>query len=214
MSTSQSPSVPSDRTHRRQSLRGALYFVAAAAVALVGCAAPSGPRVSGVYAEGTRELLRLDYDEDGDGRIDVRTYMRAARPARLEADRDGDGLIERWEYYDRSGALMRIGTSTARDGREDMWIRTEGARRVVEISTRRDGRVDRRETYERDTLVHAESDTDFDGRTDRWEEFRQGALGRLMLDDERHGRPTRQIVYGPGGAARVEPVGQELDAAR
>jgi hypothetical protein len=170
--------------------------------------------VSGVYAHDPLLLVRLDYDNDGDGDIDVRTYMRDGRPVRLEADRDSDGRVDRWEYYSRTGALLRIGGSTRGDGREDTWVHTDGAHRIVEISTRRDGRIDRRETYEGDALVRAESDTNHDGLSDRWEEFRSGAIVQLMLDDERrNGRPTRRIVYGAGGGARVEIMGEARHAA-
>ena len=55
----------------------------------------------------------MDFDYDGDGRIDVRTYMRDGKPTRLEGDTNGDGLVDRWEYYDASGALTRVGGSTA-----------------------------------------------------------------------------------------------------
>jgi len=166
-----------------------------------------GPRdrVSGVYAHDSRVLQRLDHDYDGDGRIDVRTYIRDGRPVRLEADGNGDSVVDRWEYYSRSGALLAIGGSTQGDGREDTWVRIEGDRRLVDISTTRDGRVDRREVYEGETLIGAQLDTNHDGLTDRWEEFRDGALVRLLLDHEqRHGRPTRRIVYAANNTARVE----------
>jgi hypothetical protein len=180
---------------------GSLFVVLAA----TGCTRAPAERVSGVYAHDSRALLRLDYDFDGDGRIDVRTYMRDGRPVRLEADANADGLIDRWEYYGSTGALLRIGGSTQDDGREDTWVRMEGDRRFVDIASARDGRIDRREVYEGETLVRAESDTNRDGLPDRWEEFGQRGLVRLMLDDEkRHGRPTRRILYETPDAARVE----------
>lgn len=175
------------------------------AFAAAACTRGPRERVAGVYAHDSRVLLRLDHDYNGDGRIDVRTYMRDGRPVRLEADGNGDTLIDRWEYYGRSGALLRIGGSTQGDGREDTWVRIEGNRRLVEISTARDGRADRREVYEGEALIGAQLDTNHDGLSDRWEEFRDGALVRLMLDHEkRHGRPTWRIVYGAGNTARIE----------
>jgi hypothetical protein len=176
-----------------------------AAVTMAACGRAPAEQVSAVFAHDSRALVRLDYDYDGNGRIDVRTYMRQGRPVRLEGDRNGDGLVDRWEYYGRNGALLRIGGSTRDDGREDTWIHTEGDRRVVEISSMRDGRVDRREVYQGDALVGAESDTNHDGLPDRWDEFRDGAVVRVMLDEERrHGRPTRRIVYDGDRAARIE----------
>jgi hypothetical protein len=168
------------------------------------------PHAAGVYTPDSRTLVRLDYDYNGDGQIDVRTYMRDGMPTRLEGDVDGDGVVDRWEYYDASGALLRIGASTEGDGREDTWVRTVGQERHVDVSTRRDGTIDRREVYRGEHLVRAESDTNHDGRPDRWETFAGGAVTELLLDDtQRHGRPTRRIVYGAGGTARVEVVKKE-----
>lgn len=173
-------------------------------LALSGCAPGSHERATGVYAHDTRVLVRLDYDADGDGRLDARTYMRDGRPVRLEGDGDRDGLVDRWEYYGADGNLLRIGGSSRGDGLEDTWVRTRGEERLVDISTRRDGRVDRREIYRGETLVRAESDTNHDSMTDRWEEFSNGAIARVLLDEERRlGRPTRRILY-EGGQARVE----------
>jgi hypothetical protein len=184
---------------------GPAALVGALLVAMPGCADAPRERVAGVYARDSRVLLRIDYDSDADGRIDTRTYMRNARAVRVEADLDGDDRIDRWEYYGASGDLLRIGGSTQADGREDTWVRVDGSRRTLDISTARDGRIDRRETYDGDTLVRAEADTDLDGRPDRWEEFRNGALARVLIDEERrHGRPTRRIVYGAGEDARIE----------
>ena len=162
------------------------------------------PQAFGVYAPDTRELVRLDYDSNRDGRVDTRTYMREGRPARLEADRDGDGSIDRWEYYDEGGRLRRVGESSQRDGREDMWVTTVGDEARIERSTRRDGVVDRRERYRGQTLLGTETDTNHDGLPDAWEEYEGGSLRVLLLDDEqRSGRPTRRIVYERGGT-RIE----------
>lgn len=176
-------------------------------------AACSGPeRAFGVYAHDTRVLVRVDYDYNGDGLIDVRTFMRGGRPVRLEGDTNGDGRVDRWEYYGSSGELRRLGTSARHDGREDTWVRTVGADRHVEISTRRDNTIDRREIYRGDTLVRVESDTNHDGLPDTWQEFSEGALVRLLLDDgRRSGRPTRRIHYARDGAARIEVIDRAHD---
>lgn len=187
-----------------------------------GCSGPE--RAFGVYAHDTRVLLRVDYDYDGDGAIDVRTYMRGGRPVRLEGDADGDGRVDRWEYYGPSGDLRRIGASSQHDGREDTWVHmglpaeADGAQageRRVDISTRRDNTVDRREVYRGAALVSTEADTNHDGLPDTWEEFSGGALVRLLLDDDRrHGRPTRRIVYARDGSARIEPIDRARHAAQ
>lgn len=170
-----------------------------------GCAGPE--RAFGVYAHDTRRLVRVDYDFDGDGVIDVRTYMRGGRAVRLEGDGNGDGRVDRWEYYGPSGDLRRIGASSQNDGREDTWVEIHDGERRVEISTRRDNTIDRTERYRGDALLSAAADTNHDGLTDTWEEYSGGALAQLLIDDaRRHGRPTRRIRYERGGAARVEAI--------
>lgn len=175
-----------------------------ATTVITGCVSEQDARIYGVYAHDSRLLLRLDYDYNGDGRIDVRTYIREGRPVRLEGDSNADGLIDRWEYYAPSGQLRRIGASSEGDGIEDTWTLSDGEQRQIELSTARDGMVDRREFYQGDALLRAESDTNRDGLPDRWEEFRDGVLERLLLDDElRLGRPTRRLIY-KGDVVHVE----------
>jgi hypothetical protein len=189
-------------------------FIVLSSLAVVVACGPA-PRAAGVYGHDTRALVRLDYDYDGDGRIDVRTYMRDGRPVRLEGDGNGDGVVDRWEYYDRRGALVRLGAASQQDGREDTWTRVNGAERSIELSTHRDGIVDRREIYRGDALVRVEADTNRDGLVDTWQEFEGGVLRRLLLDERRAGKPTREVEYGAGGGARVATLGgTNGDAAR
>ncbi len=57
----------------------------------------------------------------------------------------------------------------------------------IDVSTHRDGRIDRIEHYERDVLVRAEEDTDGDGKIDKWETY-DGSHG------SRRWRSTRRIT--------------------
>jgi hypothetical protein len=71
----------------------------------------------------------------------------------------------------------------------------------VDISTRRDGFVDRREFHEQGALLRAEQDTNFDRLVDEWQEFDNGKLRVLLIDTEqRRGRPDRRLVYGLDGS--------------
>lgn len=172
-------------------------------IASVGCA--RNGIVTPIYDEATRVLLRLDYDYDANGTVDVRTYIRNGQPFRLEGDTNGDGVADRWEYYDASGHLERVGGSTLGDGHEDSWAYTTGDDLRLELSTARDGFVDRREYYHAKVLVRTESDTNHDGRPDLWEEYEGGRVTAVLVDDDKtHGKPTRRVLYGGGGAPRIE----------
>lgn len=179
----------------------ALIFSSAA---LAGCAAEGGT-VTPVYDPGTRDLVRLDYDVDRDGRVDVRTFMAGGEPVRLEGDQDRDGKVDRWEYYGPGGQLLKLGTSSGRDGVEDTWLYQTGTARRIEMSTGRDGVVDRFEYYEGPRLLRVETDVNRDGTVDHWEEYDGGDLRVLRMDDDQHpGRPVRRLTYRDGAEPLLE----------
>ncbi|MBM3779077.1 MAG: hypothetical protein FJW23_12735, partial [Acidimicrobiia bacterium] len=183
---------------------GAAAGVFGAAALLPACGGESGV-VTPAYDEGTGALVRIDYDYDSDGRVDVQTFLDDGRVVRLEGDSDADGLVDRWEYYDENGELARLGGSSQADGIEDSWLYQTGDDRRVEISTARDGVVDRTEYYRQDVLVRTETDTNGDGRTDVWEEYEDDVLRVVAIDEGgSNGRPTRRIVYGAGVQPRLE----------
>lgn len=183
-----------------------LLFYRPAVIALLAAVAScrSGPIATPVYDDQTHTLIRIDYDYDRDGRVDVRTFMKNGRVERLEGDADGDGRVDRWEYYGPDGQLLRVGGSTGHDGVQDSWAYRSGDDLRLDLSTRRDGVVDRREFYHASVLVRTESDTDHDGHMDTWEEYEGGRLARVLLDDRGLGRPTRRLTYGRDGSVRVE----------
>lgn len=174
-----------------------------AGVVISGCTGDG--KMTPVYDPMTRDLIRLDYDVNGDGRIDVRTFMEHGTPVRLEGDQDGDGRLDRWEYYGPDGQLVKLGTSSHRDGIEDTWLYQSGTSRRIEISAARDGVVDRTEFYEGVQLVRVETDANHDGKVDHWEDYDQGNLRMLRMDDEQHpGRPVRRLTYRDEGEPLLE----------
>jgi hypothetical protein len=70
-----------------------LAVALAAGTALAACTPQ--PVVTPVYDEATRALLRLDYDYDANGIVDVRTYIKGGRPFRLVGDTNQDGVADR-----------------------------------------------------------------------------------------------------------------------
>ena len=165
------------------------------------------------YDRTTGKLAELTYDADRNGRIDTWTEMDGARPLRARIDRDEDGTIDRWEYYDDGGALVKVGFSRAGEGRPDAWAYAgpDGRLQRIELSSAADERrIDRWEHYDGTTavgedgtaaLAAAEEDTNADGRVDKWETFAEGALRTVAFDENGDGHPDRRLTYG--GAALV-----------
>jgi hypothetical protein len=178
---------------------------------------PGANRISGEYNSKTGKLELLKYDANGDGIVDTWSYMDGARILRIEIDQDQNGTIDRWEYYgaDQKPGNQKpekIGLSRRNDGIEDAWsyMRPDGSLDRVEISTRRNRKVNRIEHYENNVVVRAEEDTDGDGKMDKWETFDGTHLTSVAFDTQHRGTPDRRLVYGLNGSARVEvdPTGR------
>ena len=73
--------------------------------------------------------------------------------------------------------------------------RSDGSIERVEVSTKRDGKPNRTEFYEKGALARAEEDTNGDGRVDKWERYESGALVSASFDTTRSGKPTTTIDY-------------------
>ena len=183
-------------------------FTAFAAMAAAGClnadnAHPPQP----VYDAPSGRLIRLDWDADGDGRIEQRTYFAGARPMRTEIDGDRDGRVDRWEYVDDAAALTHVGSSSANDGVEDtwQWAATDDGETRLDRAQYRDGVVDRREYFRQDVLVRAEEDANRDGLADKWETWASGVLVQAAFDTTfSTGRPNRRLHYDGGVFAYMD----------
>ena len=90
-----------------------------------------------------------------------------------------------------------MGFSRANDGKPDAWAyqAPDGSVGRVEISTHRDGKIDRTEFYQESVLVRAEADGDGDGKVDKWETYENGALATVSFDTTHSGQPTTTIDY-------------------
>lgn len=179
------------------------------AVALIpaACGRPADRKtIEPVYDKQTGRLQVLNYDSDGDGKVDTISHMDGARVLRIEIDRDEDGRIDRWEYYDANQKLEKVGFSRPGDGKEDAWssARQDGSIARIDISLARDGKVTRREYYEKDTVVRAEEDGDGNGTFDKWETYDGGRLASVAFDTLHRGKPDRRLVYGADGSAHLE----------
>jgi len=174
----------------------------------LGCQRQASPskKIEPTYNKQTGRLQLLRYDSNGDGKFDTFSYMDGTRILRIEIDQNEDGRIDRWEYYGSDQKLEKVGFSRAQDGTEDAWsfFDAAGATERIEISTRRNHKVDRIEHYEKGTLVRAEEDSDGDGRFDKWETYDSARLMSVAFDTLHRGTPDRRLIYGADGSARME----------
>lgn len=181
-----------------------------AGLTAAGCGVPGGgaSRVEPVYDNATGRLQLLKYDANGDGTIDTWSYMEGARVVRIELDRDQNRVVDRWEYYRPDQTVEKIGASRAGDGTVDSWAFYDGAGALIklELSTRRNGHVDRIEHYERGSMVRTEHDTDADGRMDKWETFEGSRLAAVAFDTQHRGTPDRRLVYSADGGVKLETI--------
>jgi hypothetical protein len=174
-----------------------------------GCAQPGEDgRVEPVYDETTGRLQLLKYDANGDGTIDTFSYMDGTRVVRIELDPNQDSVIDRWEYYRPDQTVEKVGTSRAGDNRPDSWafFDASGAMTKLELSTRRNGMVDRVEYYEAGARVRAEEDTNADGQIDKWEMYEGSRLASVAFDTRQRGTPDRRVTYAQDGTVRVDEL--------
>ena len=188
------------------------------AVAAIACADAEKERLIRTtvptYDKTTGKLSQLTYDADRNGRVDTWTSMDGTRPLSSRVDRNEDGKIDRWEYYDETGALVKVGFSRKDDGNVDAWAFSGSSGQVERIefsSTGSESAIDRREYYSpshsdttQPTLVRADIDANTDGRIDRWETYEDGALHTIAYDQDGDGEPDRRLTYAHAALVLIE----------
>ena len=197
---------------RRRKVRAALRVgipILIGSLTSLGCgAAGDNGRVEPVYDGATGKLQLLKYDASGDGTIDTWSYMDGARVVRIELDPDQNNVIDRWEYYGPDQTIEKVGTSRAGDNTPDSWAFFDGTGAItkLELSTHRNGTVDRVEYYEGGARVRAEEDTNADGRIDKWESYEGSRLASVAFDTRQRGTPDRRVIYAQDGTVRLEEI--------
>jgi hypothetical protein len=115
-------------------------------------------------------LKEVAVDADGDGIAESSTTPTAANIAGAGFSLAGDGVIDAWAFRNPAGELVR-----------------------VEVSTKRNGKVDRWEHYRNNLMIKAEADTDGNGRPDRWQTYQEGILVDTIIDADEDGRPDAPV---------------------
>lgn len=152
--------------------------------------------VRAVINERTGRVVELRVAPGGDVARATHLHFDGSGGARVSRDVDGDGTADRWDYYDDvrridSGVADRVGFSLAGDEVVDAWAFHDEYGQIsrVEVSTARDGVVDRWEHYRGGVLVRVETDADRDGRVDSWSTYRNGVLSTTRSDTDGDGLP-------------------------
>ena len=180
-------------------------------VCLAGCSDPEKERLKKTtvptYDKKTGKLTELTHDMNKNGRIDTWVAMNGALPLSAKADLNEDGKLDRWEYYDEQGKLIKVGFSRSEAGKPDAWAYSgpDGKIERVEVSsTSDDKKIDRWEYYERDVLVRAEDDTNQDGSVDKWSTYEGGLLRTAAFDENGDRRPDRRLTYNGADLVLIE----------
>jgi hypothetical protein len=183
----------------------------AALVACISCSKPppdpAKQTTRPTYDKTTGKLTQLTYDRNGNGVIDTWTDMDGARPLRSRIDQDENGVMDRWEYYDDQGKLLKVGFSRANSGKPDAWAFSgpDGQVSRVEISSTADEhKVDRWEFYNGSVLARVELDTNDDGRVDKWETYANGAIATAEFDEDGDGKRDRRLTYNGAALQSIE----------
>ena len=115
-----------------------------------------------------RQLEAVQLDVNADGRVEESVTVQNGALAGVGFSLAGDGVIDAWAYRDSNGQLSRIEVSTKRDGRIDRWEHyTNGLMVRVDLDTNGNGRPDRWQTYEGGILMDTFVDANEDGRADK-----------------------------------------------
>lgn len=126
------------------------------------------------------ELVRVEIDLNGDGKIDVRRFYKDNNKIREEFDLDFDGRFDVIHFYDDNGNLFKKAyfMRSRNPQRPDLIkyyevVGTKKDKKVVLVRKERDdnldGRIDYWEYWENGVLERIGRDTDYDGNVDVWE---------------------------------------------
>lgn len=187
------------RGRARRALLAGAGLLAGALTVSVGCQKASQPvgnaEVKPTYNKDTGQLERITYDRNHDGKPDAWLFMNGTRVLMAQLDENFDGTIDRWEYYGDRPAGADAAPAAG------MPALPRSILERAEHATRGDGKVNRREWYEKGQLVRVEEDTTGGGRVDKWETWSAGELRKLEFDTKGTGRPDRRLIYPADGSA-------------
>lgn len=151
-----------------------------------------GPFAHGYHRERDRStgrsmLVQEFQTPNGRVRRVIEDYSYRVTEFRVDTNSDG---VEDGRLTMDAGIVSKVGFSLAGDGLIDAWAFRDAANQIVriEVSTRRDGRVDRWEHYANGKMIRVELDANLNGKADRWQIYENGILVETVLDANEDGQ--------------------------
>lgn len=154
-----------------------------------------GPVTSGFYREWDPVKKRLQLVHEQVSKSGARLRRRYADNLQLQTTEleAGDSAVELEVKPDSPLGFERVGFSVANDGVIDAWaVHDPNTGRIkIAISTKRNGKIDRWEHYEKDVLLRVELDTNGNGKPDRWMTYQDGIQMETIIDANEDGQPDQ-----------------------
>lgn len=152
-----------------------------------------GPVTSGFHREWNPRTQRYELIHETATQAGVqirRVYADDLRQV-LRTEMSGTGIESPLVFEpDAVGSSNRVGFSSVNDGVIDAWSiadpKTGDTR--VEMSTARNGKIDRWERYVKGALVRVDLDTNGNGKPDRWQTYEAGILMDTFIDADEDGQ--------------------------
>jgi hypothetical protein len=152
-----------------------------------------GPIATGFHREWNPQTRRYEliHETTNANGVHVRRLFTDDLRQLLQTEISGGGIESPLTFAGADEAPKRVGFSSINDGVIDAWAMADpktGSTRV-EISTKRNGKIDRWERYEKGQLVRVDLDTNGNGKPDRWQTYEDGILMDTFIDVNENGQP-------------------------
>lgn len=152
-----------------------------------------GPVATGFHREWNPRAQRYEliHETTTQGGVLIRSVFADDLRQVVKTEMSGGSIASPLTFEaEAAGSPQRVGFSSNNDAVIDSWSSTDpktGERRV-EMSTRRNGRIDRWERYVKGALVRVDLDTDGNGKPDRWQIYEAGILIDTFVDANEDGQ--------------------------
>lgn len=151
------------------------------------------------HLNGDGKLVRLEIDQNGDGRFEVVQRYDNGVLTSLETDTDGDGTANERDSFQGEKRLRHEKLDTK--GRAVEMLSFDSQNRVQEWQrdTTGDGKIDTVHEYAGGILIRITRDGNGDGKIDIWERYEKGILAEQKKDSNGNGRIDQVVFYLESG---------------